>query len=609
MIRRKPVEGAEPKPTTYPKCFKYGLLPPLNWDTDLDEVFRNENKFWNTLVELDRNSVKAWHDIYNIDSDHKELFDRFQGILSQIEELVVEIKTCKLKSNQDKEGNKEQLESLETEINTLKAERKEIWANLKKRKQVLKESNEYFTIKEKENSEKLNKDIKNAYQPTNSGLWWCNYNAVMDSFKNGKSLVLKKKDGSQMRFHTFKGTGRLVNQLQTPRKISEIFAGKTNQVIIKPLPEDAYTNPSRSQRRKLARTELTICAYKSSNEKGKSQPRHVVFPMIMHRPIPEDYLVTSVAVHAEDIAGKLEWNVVFSCSTTTPPPDPNTHSSEKICGINMGWRQVDNGLRIISIVDSDDNYQHVMLDELMVRKRLNYSRELQSHLDDALNSHRDLVKKWLDDPILENDDSSEAIQWKELALRTCRSKSPTMMWNLAIAWRNWPDFHPEWFVELELWRKVDKRKRQEKDNIRIKALNHRKEIYRQLARQLTMDYSWITLGQLNLKEAAKSKKAKNQENVLPAIARSNRQDASLYSFILELKHQASKHGCIIVDAERPVTKTCHQCGYSKNVVPAEDVIYRCKGCGAIYDRDINAATVALQDGFAIKNRPLEVETN
>jgi Zn finger protein HypA/HybF involved in hydrogenase expression len=340
----------------------------------------------------------------------------------------------------------------------------------------------------------------------------------------------------------------------------------------------------------------------------------VTFPMIMHQPISENEKVTNVAVVAHNVSGVIKWSVSFTCSTNIPPPDPSTHESKKICGINLGWRQTQDGLRIITIVDQDGRKEHILLDEI-VQNRFEFSRALQSELDDTLNDYREMIRDWATSPEIEEDESEEAIKWKELAMKVRRSRTHTSMYDLAIEWRNWgklcedgkmhelPDFHPEWFVQLEKWRKADKRKRQEKDNIRIKAIGYRTELYRKLARKLAMEYAVISLGQLNLKKAAKSKKAVDQEDVLPAIARSNRHDCSLYSFNQQLKEQALKHGAILVTAERPVTKTCYKCGYAKNIVPPNDIIYKCKKCGSIYDRDINAATVALQDGISVGITP------
>lgn len=64
-----------------------------------------------------------------------------------------------------------------------------------------------------------------------------------------------------------------------------------------------------------------------------------------------------------------------------------------------------------------------------------------------------------------------------------------------------------------------------------------------------------------------------------------------YEFKRQIQYKAEMHGIAFVEADRwyASSKTCSHCGYVKKDLKLSDRIYRCPSCGAIIDRDINAA--------------------
>ncbi|MEI2421840.1 hypothetical protein V6O07_16300, partial [Arthrospira platensis SPKY2] len=65
-------------------------------------------------------------------------------------------------------------------------------------------------------------EVKAARQT--SGCYWCNYNAVIDSYSTAR--VRAMKEGGTLRFRRFDGTGRLVNQLQGGASAEELLTGQ-----------------------------------------------------------------------------------------------------------------------------------------------------------------------------------------------------------------------------------------------------------------------------------------------------------------------------------------------------------------------------------------------
>ena len=59
----------------------------------------------------------------------------------------------------------------------------------------------------------------------------------------------------------------------------------------------------------------------------------------------------------------------------------------------------------------------------------------------------------------------------------------------------------------------------------------------------------------------------------------------------QLEYKAARRGgqVVVVDRWYPSSKTCSCCGYRMGVLPLTVRHWRCPGCGALHDRDVNAA--------------------
>ena len=65
----------------------------------------------------------------------------------------------------------------------------------------------------------------------------------------------------------------------------------------------------------------------------------------------------------------------------------------------------------------------------------------------------------------------------------------------------------------------------------------------------------------------------------------------------QLKYKAAK--CIQVGMFYPSSKTCSSCGHKRDDLTLNDRIYRCPACGAVIDRDLNAAINIRNEGIRI----------
>ena len=68
-------------------------------------------------------------------------------------------------------------------------------------------------------------------------------------------------------------------------------------------------------------------------------------------------------------------------------------------------------------------------------------------------------------------------------------------------------------------------------------------------------------------------------------------DAGWSEFQRMLEYKTTWYGSRLVIAPRfyPSTKTCSACGHTKAEISLGERVFRCEGCGAEIDRDLNAA--------------------
>lgn len=68
-------------------------------------------------------------------------------------------------------------------------------------------------------------------------------------------------------------------------------------------------------------------------------------------------------------------------------------------------------------------------------------------------------------------------------------------------------------------------------------------------------------------------------------------DIGFFEFRRQLEYKARLHGscCVVVDRFFPSSKTCAACGAIREALALSERVFRCEACGAVADRDANAA--------------------
>jgi IS605 OrfB family transposase len=125
------------------------------------------------------------------------------------------------------------------------------------------------------------------------------------------------------------------------------------------------------------------------------------------------------------------------------------------------------------------------------------------------------------------------------------------------------------------------RKKRLATQLHAKAANGRRDFLHKLSARIVREFDYIAVGNVSAARLARTSMAKS---VL---------DAGWSSFRNQLAYKAIRHGAWFEEVdERLSTQTCSECGSLGGPHGREGLVVRewvCAGCGAVHDRDTNAA--------------------
>jgi putative transposase-like DNA-binding protein len=571
-IRRDQVEPEEPVASEDRiGARQYGLLPPLDWDDECEAEIDRQRHFWNDLVEIERSHRELLRKERSKDPEIADLEAQLAAISTRIDDTLVARNRLRADSR-SKENNE-----LDEPLKQLAAERRALYEELKPlHRRWARENPSVLDRLEKERRAKVTL-ARHA-----SELWHGNYRPIMESFEVARQRALK--DGTELRFHRRDGSARITNtpSLQdasgsrnwvTP---AELFAARLYQTQIDPVPDDAFSHPSRGYRRRAARTELRVTIF-TANRK----PRLVRFPMIYHQAIPANGRIKRITVTRKIVGLKPRWRA----TVTFEEPSPSTTMSHAACGIDLGWRRIAHGLRVAVMFGSDARRQELVLPHSWI-ERMNHVERLRAEIDTALNDilprMRHVAKKEVPEPLLE-------------LFKRLRQAPRVGSGLLAAIEREWVRSSPKWNVDdlnaLRAWARLSLTRRKEMDNLRDKLIAQRTDMFRNFAAVVAQRY-----GRIGLKDFDVSRIAAGDE--LPKAARHYRQLAASAALRLQITQTARREGRQIVAIGGPTTIRCADCGHLNSPVNRSALNWYCAGCGAIWDQDDNASRNILTAAFA-----------
>lgn len=565
--------------------FQYGLMSPMNWADDCFEHLYLQTRLWNRLVEIEQKSRATYRAIVGSDEAVAEIDTRIAEIKARLSDMDSQRKDIR-KEKRSKQSV--HTEPLDEAIKVAKAQLKELSSQAKEVRSAAKERIKAASTAIKDNDDRRKELVKEARNA--SGLWWGNYNAVCNSYDAARSKAMK--EGADLKFHRFDGSGRFSCQIQGGITTEELLTGKHNIAQVRLVDQSTWAEAagkrppatmlqdvgSRRDSREYGILSVTIYTFK--DEEGMHR-RTLDFPIILHRPLPEGVTLKQLVVTRRKVGTDYRWAVIF---TFTGEAESVDNASPLTCGINLGWKQVQGGLRVATVQDGQGKSRHIVLPSDVV-DRLEYADgDLKSRIDTATNENFAwILDKWKDD------DLPEPLVEIRSSLRRAKRPHPAKFAKAVIVWREQcPDYLPSAYQESESRRKQVKRLSLEYAHLRDKVLRRRQDFYRVEAKKLAEKYSRIVLDKLDLRKMAMLEKSDGTPNELNEKARRLRTIASVSEFREWLVKQAKKSGTIIEQVSVESTHTCSVCGGVME--PGDGLIWKCRSCKVLVDQDDNAAT-------------------
>lgn len=558
------------------KVYKFGLLDPVSgWDQTAIDVLFLRNKLWNNLVAMEYERRQAYRNLL-LDSDTElaALQARLDAIEVEKENLTIRKNTLRTKARSRQVDTAE----IDQEIKKLLDERKALGEQTKALRELVKIEVKPFAAElDKQRYEKTKQLTKE------SGLWWCNSETVMAAFDVGRVKAMKEQ--TELRFHSFDGTGKYAVRRTGGFSLDDVMTGRLSFVSIQALPLAIFDGLSERSQRSRARHHLTMLVHKTNSEEGTKIRHEITWPIILHRPLPDDCLIKQIQVMRKRVGDRFEW----ICSITVDTPDVLKamldSPSISVCGIDLGFRQVKNDLRVATLADSSGRLRYYTIDKNWLDS-MDYVESIQSDLSGTANS----VWAQLRLILKELDEYPESLRERITGMLKAGAKTPIRaMLAMQKTLSNEPDLIPDALALLDDWKKRIRRRTKEMHDLRDKLINRRKDIYRNIACEIARNHSLVRIANLKLKDMVKVKRNDGTDTKLTDIARKNRNRASLAELTLYIQQACIKNGVAVEKFDTTyMTRTCSQCGHL-NPANTGNLLLSCEGCGAEYDQDDNAA--------------------
>jgi transposase len=550
------------------RVYRFGLLrPTVNGDKVREQMWL-AHRYRNTLIEIERGRRDALRSLL-LESDlrTRELTEIVEKSLVAKENAEKDLRSSRAKTR----SRSESVDEKERVKSTRKTHSEAVKALREHRKSV-RDSGVLVDGEAKINE--LANELKRSARKY-CGVYWGTY-LLAEAAADASHKELPLYDGAEPnnpKFLRRTPNGNVGVQLQGGLPAETIF-GQDTQIRVAQVPEAAWYSTSRGERRRLSRTTLFM---RIGSIKGK--PVWAEWPMVMHRPLPENSVIKMATVSLRAVGPQEEWSVHINLDTTNVRPAES--KAEGALAIDIGWRMIGNEIRVATWHDSFGKTGEFRLSQTLLDS-LHKDEDLRSIRDKNFNVVRETLIQWKKVsavPEWLGKTTSTLSQWRSIA----RLSAVVLKWKKARF-----ENDQEIFDTLEKWRYNDYHLWKWEANQRSQSHRQRRDVYRNFAASLANTYETVILEKLDLKQFAVRKPV--DEPAENETARSNRHLVSI-SDLRGAIENAYTGKSRKVDLEDPTdtTTTCFECKKINALVDPDVIMHTCEFCFAVWDRDENAA--------------------
>lgn len=388
-----------------------------------------------------------------------------------------------------------------------------------------------------------------------------------------------------MRVEPFDGTGRFTNQIQGGISVESLFSGKNIQIKVDPLPAGAWSHPSRGARRRLQRTQFTATIFVRDGKR-----RMVTWPMIMHRPFPENVRIKEVVVSRARLDDRWLWSVVFVC-TRTRVIKPGSATASTVIAIDPGWRRTKTGLRVATIVRATGETEYFELPNRLVQA-FRFADELRDRHNVLLANLRMLISR------LAAPQQAGVAGVEEACIDPANLRLPSDFRRLAQLWSSNSRYDPSLVAQINHASVEYKKVYLWERNHTRKILNTRDKLYQELAARVFKQVGEVLLHKIDIIEMNKNNKETIRENFVPNSSKWYRRTAAISSLEHWIENKAKRLGIPLICIQTKHGQSCPSCGALDRKNRADTLMYVCAHCDHTWDRDWGTCRMMLKDHFS-----------
>lgn len=545
------------------KVYRYGLLAPTENRDLVAQTMRLAHEYRNKLVEIDRQERA---EIRALQTSHGSIPALEAAAKAAIQ--AKEAAYAAIKAHKQQDRTRKVPEPLKAAYQSAKQVAFDASRSLYQARAALK-ADPTIALRRDEINVRYGEIRKKAR--ASCGVYWGTYLRVEAADQQARKTtpLWDGVDPNDVRFARWRGDGAVGLQMKEKPSPSDLPSSRWCKIEVRGAPKGADPTSKRSAKRSYCTLALRV----GSEER---EPIWARWPMVMHRPLPDDAEILWVTVTLRNIGPRQEWAVLFTVRYEDKRQVPPAEPVDRI-GVDIGWRKLEGGGVRVAAWRTDSGAEgELVLDERMLGQARK-ADDLRSIRDMNLDAARAALVAALPGMNLPDWFPKNVWQWRSAARFS----------NLAKRWKQnrFPgDDLP--YAQLEAWRYHDHHLWAWETSQRTKALRHRLDVYRNFAAGMAKKHTGLVVEKFDLREVAALPEAHQQEGDNQQ-ARTQRQRSATSELRMALTQAFAGRTKEVPAAY--TTQTCSACGAVEKWDQAAELEHTCSACGARWDQDFNAA--------------------
>lgn len=544
------------------RVYRFGLLPPTENEQLIRGQLRLAHKYRNTLTEIERARRAEVRKVISSHGSIPVLEAAAKAAGDVVDDLLTKMRAAKSK-DRTRVVDKEAKEALKVARDSLREAKAVLWSA----RSALRADPDVAAAKDEIESRYV---ALRKVARAESGLYWGTY--ILVEAADDASRKMPLYDGiedNSPRFTRWDGQETLGVQVQNGVDATDLDSTTLVRIEDRDAPAGVDPTSKRSAKRRYATLAMRV---------GSGEKRAAIWgrwPMVMHRPFPENAVIKRAAVHVRLIGPREEWCVLFTVQMDAPVS--RVPDGAPRVAIDLGWRAEEEFIRVAAWRTDEGQKGFLRLPPRLL-SQLQKADDLQSIRAKNLTLATTLLTQYLAA-------MASPPEWMPTNVIQWRSQA-----RLAALVRKWGENRfagdEEAFATIDAWREHDDHLWRWETSQRKKALLHRREVYRIFAASMARQYRSVVLEQFDLRQVAVRPTTENQEGDNES-ARANRQKSAVSELRLCLTQAFSGR---VEWAPAEFTTMQHAaCGSIQVWDQAKHVRHVCTNCGVEFDQDENAA--------------------